>query len=365
MRDPVEPGRLGAGLMSTDEDQQLPVGLGGLRYPITQLSLVVQDIDALMDRYHRAFGWAPWQDFDHVPPTHHNTQHRGELVEYSLRGAEVYVGSLNFELLKPLPGGESVFHDHLSKRGEGPLSIASMFHDRTQGDAVKEAFSVTFGLGILTKAEIGDHIEYYYLDTQPDFGCPIESGSGHAIDFHPASRVYPSPTCQSGPAPDSGVTYSISQITLVVDDLESKAKNFGRGFGWNPWSVFDSRQPGFLSATQFRGEAQDFDLLVAQTQVGDLNFEIVQPRGGKNPWKEHLDRNGDSLMGLAVTPHPPNGIEEVKASFESQGIHTVASARVGGSDWMLLDTEAHFKMPIAVALQHAYQAATPVDIWNL
>ena len=77
--------------MSTDS--QLPTGLAGLQYPITQVSLAVRDLDATMALYHRAFGWAPWQVFDHVPPVHHATELRGQQVHYSLRGAEVYVGS--------------------------------------------------------------------------------------------------------------------------------------------------------------------------------------------------------------------------------------------------------------------------------
>ena len=82
----------------------LPTGMAGLQYPITQVSLAVRDLDRTMAQYHRAFGWAPWQVFDHVSPVHHATQLRGRPVDYSLRGAEVYVGSLNFELLQPLSG---------------------------------------------------------------------------------------------------------------------------------------------------------------------------------------------------------------------------------------------------------------------
>src|SRR5215207_8806202 len=45
---------------------ELPVGMAGLRYPITQVSLAVRDLDKTMAEYHRAFGWVPWQVFDHV-----------------------------------------------------------------------------------------------------------------------------------------------------------------------------------------------------------------------------------------------------------------------------------------------------------
>ena len=51
------------------------------------------------------------------------------------------------------------------------------------------------------KADIGDHIEYYYLDTEEQFGCLIESGSGHAIDFVKPAQVYPHPGAEPGPSP--------------------------------------------------------------------------------------------------------------------------------------------------------------------
>ena len=132
----------------------------------------------------------------------------GDGIESSpaIAGNSVYVGSLNFELLKPLPGGESLFHDHLANRGESIASIASMFHEREDGDAFKRAFKQEFGLELFNKANIGDHIEYYYVDSQEAFGCPIESGSGHAIDFAGPARVHPHPDAKFGPSPDSGIT---------------------------------------------------------------------------------------------------------------------------------------------------------------
>ena len=64
---------------------ELPVGMAGLRYPITQISLAVRDLDKTMAQYYRAFGWAPWQVFDHVRPVHHRTELRGQPV--ALRAA--------------------------------------------------------------------------------------------------------------------------------------------------------------------------------------------------------------------------------------------------------------------------------------
>ena len=85
-------------------NENLPVGMGGLKYPVSQVSLVVNDLHRTMERYYEAFGWTGWRVFDHVEPVHHGTELRGKPVPYSLRGAEVMVGDLNFELLEPLEG---------------------------------------------------------------------------------------------------------------------------------------------------------------------------------------------------------------------------------------------------------------------
>ena len=40
-------------------------------------------------------------------------------------------------------------------------------------------------------ARIGDHIEYWYVDSEPILKLALESGSGHAIDFVQPKYVYP------------------------------------------------------------------------------------------------------------------------------------------------------------------------------
>ena len=175
----------------------MPSTYGGLTYRITQVSLVVRDIDATMAAYHEAFGWGPWKVYDHVAPVHHDTHVDGRPVEFSLRGAEVMVGDMNFELLQPL-SGPSKWQEFLDTRGEGIMSIAVMFDTAEESDRCKEAFA-QHGIGVSMGARIGDHIEYYYLDTEPRFKCPIESGSGHALDYIKAAYTYP-PTTGDAPA---------------------------------------------------------------------------------------------------------------------------------------------------------------------
>ena len=332
---------------------ELPVGLAGLRYPITQVSLAVRDLDATMAAYHEAFGWAPWQVFDHVPPVHHRTELRGEPVDYSLRGAEVYVGSLNFELLQPL-SGPNLWSEYMDRHGEGVASIATMFHEREDGDAVKVAFKERFGIDVSMKADIGDHIEYYYLDTERDFGCLIESGSGHAIDFVKPAQVYPHEGAQPGPSPQSGITYPITQISLSVRELEPRMKHFHEAFGWGPWTVFESDGTTIMHHSEYHGKKADFRVRWAETMVGDMNFELIESMGGSNPFGDYVDKHGEGISSIAVMFPTREESERVKAQFAKRGIGITALSHIGDHiEWYFLDTETTFKCVIESGSGHA------------
>ena len=110
----------------TSANENLPAGMGGLKFPVSQVSLVVNDLHRTMERYYEAFGWTGWRSSTTSTPMHHGTQLRGRAVPYSLRGAEVMVGDLNFELLEPIEG-PSLWREFLAARGEGIASIAVMF----------------------------------------------------------------------------------------------------------------------------------------------------------------------------------------------------------------------------------------------
>ena len=166
--------------------------LNSLHYEITQVSVVVRDLRKTMEMYHKLLGWGPWNVFEHKPPLHHDCIVRGKPVEYTMLGAETYVGGesgMNFELLQPLEG-PSPWQEFLDQKGEGIYSIATMFKTREESERVKQHFAQS-GIEVVCSARIGEHIEYYYLDTEPVLKIHLESGSGHAIDFVKPAYTYP------------------------------------------------------------------------------------------------------------------------------------------------------------------------------
>jgi hypothetical protein len=232
-----------------------------------------------------------------------------------------------------------------------------MFGERADGDAVKRAFHERFGIDVIMRADIGDHIEYYYLDTEARFGCLIESGSGHAIDFVKPAKVHPHEDAQPGPSPLSGLTYPITQVSLVSRDLEARIHAYRTAFGWGPWKLYE---PAALAGVRSAGSPPGLAARVAQTMVGDLNVELIQPLGGRSPWQELLDTKGEGIAGISVTLGSAEEMGRARAQFLGLGVGVLAEGAIAGMPWLVLDSEPGFKCLIQVGLVHAHDVLEPM-----
>jgi methylmalonyl-CoA/ethylmalonyl-CoA epimerase len=173
---------------SKQSAESAAAGLLGRSLAISQVAIVVKDLEKTMERYTTLLGWGPWNVYRHEPPRLHDTTVRGERVDYTMLGAETHVGDVGFELLQPLEG-PSIYKEWLEQHGEGLHHIAVMLKDPEESTLLKERFDAS-GAPVLMGGRIGETIEFYYLDTEPSLKIIIESGSGHAIDLVP-DYVYP------------------------------------------------------------------------------------------------------------------------------------------------------------------------------
>jgi len=155
---------------------------------ITQIAVVVRDMEQALKSYTETLGWGPWSVFEYKPPLLHDTRVRGEPVEFRMIGAETHLDGLDFELIQPV-SGPSIYQEHLDTHGEGVQHIAFMQHSYEDSALVREHWRAN-GAEELMSGRIGDSIEFYYLDTAPMLKFVLESGSGHAIDLKP-TYVYP------------------------------------------------------------------------------------------------------------------------------------------------------------------------------
>jgi len=155
---------------------------------ISQIAIVVKDIDDALEKYTRVLGWGPWNVYEHKPPSLHDTYLHGKPIEYTMISAKAHVGPVDVKLIEPVDG-PSIYKEWLEEHGEGMHHIAVMRHTPEESEETMQHFD---GLGaeVLMEGRIGESIHFYYLDTGPLLKVIFESGTGHAVDLQPV-RTYP------------------------------------------------------------------------------------------------------------------------------------------------------------------------------
>ena len=71
----------------------------------------------------------------------------------------------------------------------------------------------------------------------------------------------------------------ISQIALVVNDIHAAMDAFQQALGWGPWNVYEHKPPS-LHHTHLHGEAPPYTMIGAETHVGPIVVELIQPVEG-------------------------------------------------------------------------------------
>lgn len=83
--------------------------------PVSQIGVVVRDMERAVDFYSSIFGLGPFVVYDFVPDRH---WFRGEASPLTIRMGKAMWGSIEWELLQPL-SGESIHQEFLEEHGEG------------------------------------------------------------------------------------------------------------------------------------------------------------------------------------------------------------------------------------------------------
>lgn len=160
----------------------------GIEIPeISQVALVVEDLNDAMERYRRLLGIEPWEVYYVGPPDQDVAHYYGQPTDASFEIGYAYLNDLELELIEPLEG-ESIHRDFLEDRGEGIHHIACFeFDDAYEvADAFEDA-----GVPIVQSGRWHD-THYMYFDTKAIMnGVYFETLAGGAYDPGPDYRYPP------------------------------------------------------------------------------------------------------------------------------------------------------------------------------
>lgn len=149
----------------------------------------------------------------------------------------------------------------------------------------------------------------------------------------------------------------IDQIGIVVRDLERSMAQYHALLGWGPWDVYEYQAP-WLHDTEIRGEPRAYTMLGAETMVGNIVVELIEPTS-PSPYTEWLETRGEGLHHILVgwagdiqssaESAGADDLEErssrLREVFASRGIGVLMSGRLGDvSQYYYLDTEPALKV---------------------
>lgn len=144
-----------------------PTGLG--TNVVTQVGIIVKDIEAMLDRYVQVFQLPERPKViitDTVDQAH--TQLRGESTPARAKLAFIHMGQVQLELIEP-DGQPSVWQEHLDRYGE------SVHHIAFQVKGTNQVVKFLQGHGISVDQQ-GDYTGgmYTYVNSMPALGVTLE-----------------------------------------------------------------------------------------------------------------------------------------------------------------------------------------------
>lgn len=157
---------------------------------VTQVAILVEDLERTVESYWHWFGIGPWDFYTYARPLVRSMSYYGKPADYAMRLALSYFGPTRIELIQHLRG-ESVYADFIAEHGYGTHHLGLVVPDigAALEQAAGQGFKVImdgYGFGL-----DGDGA-YAYLDTEQRLGVTLEVIQ-RPRRRHSPEKVYPAP----------------------------------------------------------------------------------------------------------------------------------------------------------------------------
>ena len=136
----------------------------------------------------------------------------------------------------------------------------------------------------------------------------------------------------------------IVQICAVVHDLRKAVEAYHRTLGWGPWKAYVCTPPRHRD-TMLRGVAVDFSMQLAETKVGTVTFELIEPLEGPSVYKEWLAERGEGLHHVACM-RADGDMDATLADLRARGLEVLMSGVIDGCAYFYFDTEPVLKLVV-------------------
>ena len=121
-------------------------------------------------------------------------------------------------------------------------------------------------------------------------------------------------------------TTTITQIGLVVRDIEAKARAWAEVLGL-PVPEIMITDTYDRAQTEYKGNPSHARAKLAFFNLGQVDLELIEPIGEPSTWQDQLDEHGDSLHHIAFEI---KGMPDKVAYLEAKGLPLVQRGEYPG-----------------------------------
>jgi methylmalonyl-CoA/ethylmalonyl-CoA epimerase len=130
---------------------------------------------------------------------------------------------------------------------------------------------------------------------------------------------------------DKALLPGVSQIGVVVNDVDKTVEFFSSVLGIGPWRTVEVTR----TKEQITSGGSPYRVKLAFTTLGPVQVELIQVLEGKTVHSQFLERKGEGLhhLGFYVS-----NLDEIVAELGRRGIGVLQSVRGPGSGFAYMDT---------------------------
>jgi len=127
----------------------------------------------------------------------------------------------------------------------------------------------------------------------------------------------------------------INHVCVVTRDLDRLVHVYWEKYGIGPWSVYEFDSDN-VRDMRSRGEPVAWSWRLAVAQVGQVQWELVEPLDGDSIYAQFLSENGPGLhhVGVAVASY-----EDALAEAARRGQDVLLGGEYKGIDFAYLATD--------------------------
>lgn len=135
-------------------------------------------------------------------------------------------------------------------------------------------------------------------------------------------------------------TNVITQIALVVNDINATAENYANFFGVSKPSIVETEAAEKTHIT-YRGKPTDARAKLAFFRFKNIVIELIEPDKSPSIWREYLDTYGEGFHHIAF--NVKNGKERF-ATLHQQNMEVVQQGEFPGGRYSYVDAKNPLKL---------------------